>query len=307
MATPDMYEQEYRGVMLTSLPVEIILEIMPHIPFSPSQFQTLRKISPTFESAVASHEKSLVNAIRGRQYTESTIASFPGLSQSYTGLSTLHSRLDTISGLSDLWPRLTSNTPDLSWLRDRWLVIHKLGTLLLYRLQDCSTHDARTDLLHALPTSSLATLYFTLYSSLKLLRYHGPEPINGSYSKDDSEARADIELAFEEMLLQHGPEFFLSLLHAGERQGSEEPGWAASALDREVTTIEWRQLHSHTPTLISTLRRSFAAKMECRICENTSKMWEVLSGTVFDDVSDEVTVKVVNGEALKGGMRRMGL
>ncbi|OQN98526.1 hypothetical protein B0A48_15787 [Cryoendolithus antarcticus] len=307
MAIPDIHEQGYRGIVLTSLPVEIILEITPHIPFSPSQFQTLRNISPIFESAIASHEKSLVNAIRGRQYTESTIASFPGFSQSYTGLSTLHSRLYTISGLSDLWPRLTTGNADLAWLRDRWLTIYKLGTLLLYRLQDCSTHDARTDLLNALPATSLATLYFTLYSSVKVLRHHGPEPINGSYSKDDTEARADIELAFEEMLLQHGPEFFLSLLHAGERQGSEEPGWAVSALDREVTTIEWRQLHSHTPTLISTLRSSFAAKMECRICENTSKMWEVLSGTMFDNVSDEVTVMVVNGEVLKGGMRRMGL
>nr|OQO16030.1 hypothetical protein B0A51_17920 [Rachicladosporium sp. CCFEE 5018] len=306
MARPDMREHEHLGVMLTSLPVEIILEIIPHVPFSPSQFQTLRKISSTFESAIASHEKSLVNAIRGIQYTKSTIASFPGLSQSYTGLSTLHSRLDTISGLSDLWPRLTTGNADLAWIRDRWLTIYKLGTLLLYRLQDCSAHDTRTDLLNALPATSLAPLFFTLHSSVKVLRCHGPEPINGSYSKGDAEARVDIELAFEEMLLQHGPDFFVSLLRAGRAQNCDEPGWAVWALDREITTIEWRQLHSHTPTLISTLRRSFAAKMECRICENTSKMWEVLSGTVFDDVSDEVTVIVVKGEALKGGMRRMG-
>nr|OQO18370.1 hypothetical protein B0A51_14776 [Rachicladosporium sp. CCFEE 5018] len=307
MAKPDMHEQEHQSMTLTLLPIEIVLDIIPHVPFSPSQFQSLRTISPTFNSAIANHERSLVRAIRGRQYTESTIVSFPGLLQSYTGLSTLHSRLDTISGLSDLWPRLTTGNPDLAWLRDRWITMHKLGSLLLYRLQDCSTHDARTDLLNALPATSMATLYFTLFSSVKVLQCHGPEPINGSYSKGDAEARADIELAFEEMLLQHGLDFFMSLLRAGTRPQCNEPGWAISALDHEITTIEWRQLHSHTPTLISVLRRSFAAKMECRLCENTTKMWEVLSGTVFDNVSDEITVKVVNGEVLKGGMRRMGL
>ncbi|KAK6431886.1 hypothetical protein LTR95_011950 [Oleoguttula sp. CCFEE 5521] len=242
-----MHDHDHQGMTLTLLPVEIILEIIPHVPFSPSQFNSLRMINSTFASAIASHEKSLVAAIRTRQYSDHTIASFPRLSPTYSGLNTLHSRLDTISGLFVLWPRLTSNTSDLSWLRDRWLTIHKLGTLLLYRLQDCSTHDARTDLLNALPTTSLATLYFMLYSSVKVLRYHGPEPINGSYSKDDTEARADIELAFEEMLLQHGPDFFVALLPAERAQDCSEPGWAVSMA---ATALSHSNSRLHASALI---------------------------------------------------------
>lgn len=61
------------------------------------------------------------------------------------------------------------------------------------------------------------------------------------------------------------------------------------------------------PTLISTLRRAFAARMHCHISEVTSQMWELLSGTVFDRVDDETMACIVNGEDLSGkGMRRMG-
>lgn len=70
--------------------------------------------------------------------------------------------------------------------------------------------------------------------------------------------------------------------------------------------MESRQLHNASPTLISTLRRAFANKMECHIMQNTGKMWELLSSTAFDAMGEVEIGKVVRGESLVQGMKRLG-
>lgn len=61
------------------------------------------------------------------------------------------------------------------------------------------------------------------------------------------------------------------------------------------------------PTLTSVLRQAFAATMECHVAEVTSRMWEILSGTIFDTVDPDMMVSIVNGEPVqRKGMKRMG-
>lgn len=79
-----------------------------------------------------------------------------------------------------------------------------------------------------------------------------------------------------------------------------------SALNTELYNMEYRQLHSAEPTLIATLRRSFAQKTNGHIGNTATKMWEVLSSSVFDEVDEDKMVKIVRGETLVGGMKRMG-
>lgn len=59
------------------------------------------------------------------------------------------------------------------------------------------------------------------------------------------------------------------------------------------------------PTLTSCLRRAFAARIGCHFAQNIGKMWEVLSSTTFDDLDEDKIAKVVNGEELPGGMKRI--
>lgn len=71
--------------------------------------------------------------------------------------------------------------------------------------------------------------------------------------------------------------------------------------------MESRQLSpTAQPTLISTLRRSFAAKTNGHIGNTATKMWEVLSSSVFDEVNGEKMGMLVKGEKLEGGWKRMG-
>jgi hypothetical protein len=83
-----------------------------------------------------------------------------------------------------------------------------------------------------------------------------------------------------------------------------------SELEREVAGMVERQSPSpdgfpKPPTLTSCMRRAFAARLGCHISENVSKMWEILSSTSFDEMDEDKLVKIVQGEELKGGMKRI--
>jgi hypothetical protein len=57
-----------------------------------------------------------------------------------------------------------------------------------------------------------------LVSSIKILRIHGAAPIHGTYAAGDLLVRSDVELASEEMLLLHGPEWFLAMMRARKKE-----------------------------------------------------------------------------------------
>lgn len=60
------------------------------------------------------------------------------------------------------------------------------------------------------------------------------------------------------------------------------------------------------PTLISSLRRALAARLECDISQTVTKMWEILASTSFDEVDHLKLTQIVGGVAILGGMKRMG-
>lgn len=220
---------------LATLPPELILQVIPHIPHDPQTIRNLKLTNRRLHSLLTTHEPTLAPAILRSNY-QATPALFPSLLfNSYAQLATLHARLATLTALHANWLHLTSNGPELNWLRDRWESIHKAGTLLLYRLRDCSesvglgdsdaSHTAKVDLLNLLPATSLACLVFKCYSAIKILRVHGPEPVHATFAKDDMGTRCEVELALEEMLLVHGAEFFVAMLEAG-REGGGRGQWA---------------------------------------------------------------------------------
>lgn len=224
---------------LTTLPPELLLQIIPAIPHDPKTITSLKLTNRHLNSLLTTHETTLAPAIRKNTYHQTPLL-FPSLLlNSYAHLSTLHARLATLTALHANWLHLTSHGPELNWLRDRWESIHKAGTLLLYRLRDCSesnnqilpdndseaAHYAKVDLLNLLPATSLACLVFKCYSAIKILRVHGPAPVHATFAKDDAGTRCEVELALEEMLLVHGAEFFVALLEEG-REGNGRGAWA---------------------------------------------------------------------------------
>ncbi|KAK3715142.1 hypothetical protein LTR37_007352 [Vermiconidia calcicola] len=291
-----------------NLPAEILLDIIPYIPYSPSNLRNLCLTNRKLHSLIHAHEHSLVHEIKTAQFPQNTLGFFPGLRiADSASLRVLHERLETLGEVHQHWLKIVNHGLELHWLKGRWETIHKAGLLLLYRLQDAGSYEEKVALLQHLPATSLACLLFKLISSIKILRVYGPEPINGRYAKDDVMARSDVELAFEELLLLHGPEFFVVMLKAGKNEKTE---WAVRTLETEIAGMESRQLPSTSgelkpPTLISSLRRAIAASAECEVSQTVSKMWEILSSTGFDDVDEGKLGMIVKGEQLERGMRRI--
>lgn len=128
---------------------------------------------------------------------------------------------------------------EVEWLQGRrWEGIYQMGGLLLYRLGDHQQqqeqeqqqqqhqHEQKekekeklsSSLIDHLPATSLASIYFHIIASIKILRIYGPDPIHQRFCAGDVGVRSDVELALEEMLLTYGPEFFLALLEVGREK-----------------------------------------------------------------------------------------
>lgn len=210
---------------LETLPNELLLEIIPHI-YTPHDLACLCLTCARLNLLIKTHEHSLVLDIKKCQNLTS-LRLFPSLqTNTFDDLNTLFNRLSTLNDLHSQWLHITNNGPELNWLKGRWESIHKAGLLLLHRLQDSGSYNYKVALLNGLSSTSLACLLFKLISSIKILRIYGPEPIKGTFSAGDVMQRSDIELAFEEMLLEHGPGFFISMLKAGEAEKKEQGLWA---------------------------------------------------------------------------------
>lgn len=128
---------------------------------------------------------------------------------------------------------------EVEWLQGRrWEGIYQMGGLLLYRLGDYQQqqeHEQQQEqeqeeeerekekypsssLINHLPATSLASIYFHIIASIKILRIYGPDPIHQRFCAGDVGVSSDVELALEEMLLMYGPEFFLALLEVGREE-----------------------------------------------------------------------------------------
>lgn len=128
---------------------------------------------------------------------------------------------------------------EVEWLQGRrWEGIYQMGGLLLYRLGDYQRQQEQqqqqqehqheqeekekeknsSSLIDHLPATSLASIYFHIIASIKILRIYGLDPIHQRFCAGDVGVRSDVELALEEMLLMYGPEFSLALLEVGREE-----------------------------------------------------------------------------------------
>lgn len=133
---------------LTTLPPELLLQIIPLIPHSPSTLLALQQTSPSLHALLKTHESTLVAELRANSYSipsnSTTSPLFPSLPlKTYADLAVLYERLQVLESLHANWLHLTSHGPELGWLKDRWEKVHKVGTLLLWRLGDVADFAAK--------------------------------------------------------------------------------------------------------------------------------------------------------------------
>ncbi|GAM87751.1 hypothetical protein ANO11243_057780 [Dothideomycetidae sp. 11243] len=311
---------------LESLPSEVLLEVLSEIPYDCSLRGTLRLVNQRFKHATDSFEHCIAGRMLTNQFAWAP-RQFPGLlgvdvrpkNPGWAELATVFHRIAVLSNIKSRCKIIREGRGEHSaWTTGRAITFHHTGLLLLYRLADCKSHKAKMELIRSLPSSSLAVILFSLMVSVHLLRAIGPQ-LSPCWSDGPltEEARSDMELASEELLLRDGPDFLLGLLmhdmksikSASPLSFSLLPLTKPSALRTEITTMDSRQIHNPSDpppeiTLIASLRQAFAAAVRCEMRYNLVHMWYVLDeqcSALSDGREDIVTAaieRVVNGELL---------
>lgn len=250
---------------LTSLPTEILLQIIPQITYSPSTLSSLSLTSIRLNEILSHHEQTLVRAyLSGQSSLSASAILHPGLEiNTYADIATLHNRTTALAGLKADWWDLT-HRQDVRWLRcSRWAKIYRAGLLVLFSLQDCERqakdqtpklrHERQQEQIRQLPATSLACLLFALVGGMALLRAKGPEVLRREHvchcvlvmdreaHGEDEVKRREMELACEEMLLAHGPNYLFSMIQEGQNvvdEGSEEKEQSVNDLSIQASKSE---------------------------------------------------------------------
>lgn len=137
-------------------------------------------------------------------------------------------------------------------------------------------------------------MLFTLILSVHQLRSDGPDILLPTRPLTFDVLRFEVELACEELLLQHGPAYHDALLCHSES--------AIRLLELEVKGMEARQLPQDgkpsPKTLIAELRCALADTLKSDVRDNGEDMWSTLANIQsFLDADD--LIKIVNGYELE--------
>ncbi|TKX23900.1 hypothetical protein C1H76_3838 [Elsinoe australis] len=297
---------------LDGLPNEILLDILSEIQYDPSLESNLRLVNKRFQQVTDGYQHCIASNILNTQFSWAP-RQFPGLFEKskqngkapgWRELAAIFHRTAVLSNIKSRCKVMReTNSEHSAWTTCRALTFHHAGLLILYRLADSGSAEAKAELLRGLPKGSLAVLLFTLMVSVHLLRAIGPQMV--LYWSDPpltEDTRSDIELACEELLLRDGPTFLLGLL-MHDRSTIE-------SLKTEVSQMDQRQTHGidgepPSPTLIATLRQAFSNTVNCEIRYNLVHMWYVLDEECAElaDSKEEVVrtaiERIVNGEPLE--------
>lgn len=220
-------------VSLSSIPTECLIDILSSVDYTESTRSDLRGVCKRFQSTVDSYEHSIVRTIVTQQFDWAR-RQYPslfsdGMTMTWSSMDVLFRRISVLSSIKSRCLIVRQgNAEHSSWTTYRALTFHYAGLLILYRLKDCrkrtplvyhatpltetATNEGKRALILSLPKASLAILTFTLMMSIHVLRALGPELVLHWVSPPQEDARSEIELACEEVLLRDGPEFLLGLL-----------------------------------------------------------------------------------------------
>ncbi len=282
------------------IPVEIILEVIFRLPFSPKSYGDLLIVNKRLYSILKTYERSLSTTIAISQFPQLAAifppdAISPGRTpakshSSFTYLTTLSSRRCTISSI-------IAKTTDLSvdttyFLRDslpQWQRLQKCGLLLLYLLHDQPTYISKLAFIATLPLPSLALLNLATLLGTRVASELGTGIIHTSFASNSAETRSDINLIFGELMFRHGPTFLSKILNQ-EQEATKEVEWEWKRLD-EYQIHEVGEVREKT--LGASMREAFVLRSECLAQEVGSRLWKEVQRPELWGVREWQVVQVV--------------
>ncbi|KAI9839880.1 MAG: hypothetical protein M1819_000072 [Sarea resinae] len=316
------------------LPVDLVVEITTHLPFTPSTLLSLLLVNKRTHDIVTHYEHCLSKAIGATQFPTAALVFPPPtlllpepLSQpSFRWLSLLAHRTATISALIAKTTSLSQETTyPLPHQTAHWNAIQRGSLLLLYRLSDQPTQSQKVSFLLSLPLYALALLHLELYLAIKIAEEVGEGIINASFARNDTATRSDICLVFGELLLKYGPRFLNDVLgHKADAAQELHSEWmcldsyqidgaassttyitnnAPGTVTQATTNTEdddnddaaQGSTDPRKRTLTSYLREAFWRRDGCGVQQTSTKMWSLVQSPVLWNMDEAILRHLVLG------------
>ncbi|KAF2746458.1 hypothetical protein M011DRAFT_445280 [Sporormia fimetaria CBS 119925] len=221
-----------------SFPIEVLLEILQHVPYTLSSIQTLELTHPRIHAALRSYQRSISKAYADRflRHAEVDFPRQKNEDTSFAWLSKCIRKYDVADHILDV---LTSRG---NWGR---LGMHNMGMcyaglLLLYRIVELDEHSDKAAFINSLPLDPSTALLTFLDHARMTARYHSPGLINlkiwGAQLRGlQITYRNMLEFAFvEAALTTHGPNFIQDTM-----EGREEADTTLMNVYHEHATQDW--------------------------------------------------------------------
>lgn len=128
--------------MICHLPLELILDSLSRIDYTPGCLHALRPVCRDFDKLLRQFEHSLAVQVIRLQFPPGILAKHPGLYGSDTGigfktLDELYIRLQTLFRIERNCHSIRRREgKEAAWMRPEWIDLQQTGMHLLYRLHD---------------------------------------------------------------------------------------------------------------------------------------------------------------------------
>ena len=273
---------------LANLPVELIVKIIEHIPYSSSTFSGLYRINKCFQKLMSNYTHSITLLIASHQYSEVCRIYPPPIallvSPRVQWLAMLDRRSSTVVRILDLifdgpLEQLVPRKSQKPWVR-----LLSGGLHHLYRIHDCNSYEEKIAYITSLTLLPLALVYLSLNLSLRTIQQMKSGILHPEHGPRDEEQRMELCLCFEECTLWHGPDFVHKFLVPSDtfycRQHGAKNIDAHSILEHEYEAFDTREfeVNGRLPrrTLVSYLKRAIADKGDCTLEKVYQTVWNTV-------------------------------
>ena len=134
--------------MICHLPLELILDSLSRMDYTPGCLHTLRPVCRDFDKLLRHFEHSLAVQVIRQQFPPGILAKHPGLYDSdtrigFNTLDELHIRLQTLFRIERNCHSIRRREgKEAAWMRSEWIDLQQTGMHLLYRLYDAGKSSA---------------------------------------------------------------------------------------------------------------------------------------------------------------------
>jgi hypothetical protein len=136
-----------RPLSLLDLPLELILDSLSHVDYTPGCLNALRLVCRHFNNIVQQYEHSLAMNIIRLQFPPDALARYPGLYETksigFKTLDELYVRLHTLFRLERNCHSIRRREgKEAAWMKLEWINLQQVGMHLLYRLCDAGKYKS---------------------------------------------------------------------------------------------------------------------------------------------------------------------